>query len=180
MRTRLLGPLTLEAGKAQLRYKDPQKANLISVYSRFLITEDKAPVPPSTDTSTWRYYDAFPEIPDLSTNMGQARGKTALVHLRNLLSDGLYIKQHYGIRGGLDIQLVRNTQKVLEWAGSARDAWASQDTQFIRRQLIRILAYLDGTIAGSDGVPLVYRDVPAGTSLGVPENLAKVPLIETI
>src|SRR5439155_3682894 len=131
----------------------PQKANLISVYSRFLVTEDKAPVTPSTDTSTWRYYDAFPEIPDQATNLGKAKGKTALVHLRNLLSDGLFIKQHYGINGGLDIQLVRNAQKVLEWAGIARDAWASQDAQFIRRQAIRILAYLDGTVPTPNVVP---------------------------
>jgi hypothetical protein len=46
--------------------------------------------------------------------------------------------------GGLDIQLFRNTLKVLEEAGSIRDARSGGETAFMRRQLVRMLGYLDG------------------------------------
>ncbi len=53
------------------------------------------------------------------------------------------------LHGGSDIRLLRNTEKILEWASSARDTYVGKDTTtndlaFIRRQIIRILYYLDG------------------------------------
>ncbi len=73
------------------------------------------------------------------------------------------------LTGGLDIWLYRNTQKVLEWAGSARDAQRTGGTAFIRRQLIRILDYLDGTY-------YIQKDLP-GSLLLVNPTIAKIGLL---
>ena len=77
---------------------------------------------------------------------------TALQHLPHLLADAPELTP-LGLHGGLDIWLFRNTQKVLEWVGSARDA---TDPSFIQRQVILTLAYLDG-------VQYFTHDVPRGT-----------------
>jgi len=77
---------------------------------------------------------------------------TVLQHLRHLLADAPELTP-LRLYGGLVIWLFRNTQKILEWAGSARDA---TDPAFIQRQVIRTLAYLDG-------VQYFGRDVPRGT-----------------
>jgi hypothetical protein len=77
---------------------------------------------------------------------------TVLQHLRHLLADAPELTP-LRLYGGLDIWLFRNTQKILEWTGSARDA---TDPTFIQRQIIRTLAYLDG-------VQYFAHDVPHGT-----------------
>jgi hypothetical protein len=74
-----------------------------------------------------------------------------------------------GLTGGLDIWLYRNTQKVLEWAGSARDAWKYKSVDFIHRQLIRIMDYLDGTL-------YVQKDIP-GQGLYADPSVSKVGLL---
>jgi eukaryotic-like serine/threonine-protein kinase len=87
-----------------------------------------------------------------TTNAMDMMNDTVLQHLRHLLADAPELTP-FGLNGGLDIWLFRNTQKILEWAGSARDA---TDPSFIQRQVIRTMAYLDG-------VKYFAQDVPPGT-----------------
>jgi len=87
-----------------------------------------------------------------STSSLDMMNDTVLQHLRHLLADAPELTP-LGLYGGLDIWLFRNTQKILEWVGSARDA---TDPSFIQRQVIRTLAYLDG-------VQYFGHDVPPAT-----------------
>lgn len=145
-------------GMVQYLYRgDAKHTNLISCTSRLLITEsasNSVPRHPSSDTSTWRYYAQLPQVPD-PTNTNRFSG---LDDLRQLLYEGGDLKNK-GIHGGQDLQLLRNTEKIWEWASSARDSWRkTSDVDFFRRQAIRILDYLDGRY-------YITRDVPHGTPL---------------
>ncbi|QBD79267.1 serine/threonine protein kinase [Ktedonosporobacter rubrisoli] len=152
---------------------DAQHNNLISATSRLLITEQNAgdrPGAPPTDRSTWRYYAELPQaqIP------GDNPGFSALVHIRHLFYNETNIEV-LGLPGGLDIWLFRNTEKVLEYAVSARDDWHGQNTstsdiQLMNAQFIRILDYLDGA-------PNVHIDVPADTPLIADQLASKVALL---
>ena len=84
-------------------------------------------------------------------------------------SPELQIRQLYG---GLGIWFWRNTEKVVEWASSARDDAQSNppDTGQIHRQLIRILDYIDGARS-------VSMDVPPNTPLLVSAHDAQVALV---
>jgi hypothetical protein len=159
-----LGALPVNHGSVDFRYPgDQQHTNLIAVTSRLLITEESAavvPKQPSSDRSTWRYYAELPQQP------------AALASLRALLGGGTSL-QSLGIQGGLNIQQLKNTAKVLEWVYSARDSWDSKDTGFIHRQIVRALDYLDG-------VGAVQADVPPGTPLLVDASLAQVPLLASV
>ncbi len=150
-----------------------QHANLLSTTSRLLITEEASgltPSAPSTDHTTWRYYAEIPQeqIP------GDGVGFTALVHIRHLFYNETNI-QVLGLPGGLDFWMYKNTEKVLEWAISARDYWqgpaTSQDNlNLTHYQIERILEYLDGTRH--------YQvDIPANTPLQVDPAIAKVALL---
>jgi hypothetical protein len=148
-----LGKLPVSNGNVHVLYQgDSHHTNLIGITSRFLVTEEAAtlqPDNPSPDHSTWRY---FAEIPHQGSSMDMMH-ESVLHHLRHLLADAPELTP-LKLPGGLDIWLFRNTQKILEWAGSARDA---TDGSFIQRQVIRILAYLDGN------TPYFWQEVPAGT-----------------
>jgi hypothetical protein len=140
----LLGTLHVRQGRAHQLYADPHYTNLLGLASRFLITEeDASSTPTNPDPHAWRYYAELPQ------NM--------LVHLRYLLSNDPMLKE----QGGLDSWLFRNTQKVLEWAGSARGYWLSKNTTLMRLHFIRILEYLEGAAA-------IGTDIPTGTILPVP------------
>jgi hypothetical protein len=162
----LLGKLSVNQGNVQFLYKgDAQHTNLLGTLSRFLITEEsasKAPVSPSTDQQAWRFYA---ELPQIRAPLGLHR--RVIDTLRDLLYDASHL-QPLKLRGGSDIRLLRNTEKVLEWASSA---WGSKDAAFIYRQVVRILDYLDGA-------SLVAQDVPPGTPLLVNPLLAQVPLVD--
>lgn len=167
----LLGTLNVNKGNAQLEYKgDAQHTNLLTFASRFLITEEPTaspPLVPSPDTSTWRYSGSFPRTPnplDTTHHFG------LLDHLRHLLATDPTM-QELGLPGGLEIWLFRDVQKVLEWAGSARDDWSVQNTSFMQRQFIRILDYLDG-------LSNVQRDLPPGTPVLVDPHIAQVGLLD--
>ena len=166
-----LGRLTVNNGTVHFLYPgDQQNTDLIGITSRLLITEESAtstPTRPPADQRTWRYYAEIP----------QARSPTGKHHrviddLRDLLYEGSKLIT-LGIRGGSDIRLLRNSEKVLEWAGSARDAWASGNTALIHRQVIRILDYLDG-------VTLVNRDLHANPPLLVDPTLGYAPLNDLV
>jgi len=175
----LLGTLPVSGGKVHFVYQgDTHHTNLINMYSQFLITEENAninPGNPSPDQSNWRYYAALPQLAVTNTtptsvmatgtpnsnamatgtpnaNAMDMTNDTVLQHLRHLLADAPELTP-LRLYGGLDIWLYRNTQKVLEWVGSARDA---TDPSLIQRQVIRTLAYLDG-------VQYFAHDVPRGT-----------------
>jgi len=167
----LLGSLSVNQGKVHFIYTgDQQHDNLLENYSRFLVTEEDAniiPVAPSVVTSSWHYIAELPQKPDPKDTVHHF---SVLAHLRHLLSadptlDGL--KLH----GGLGIWIVRNVEKVQEWAGSARDYWTSKDTNLMRDQLKRILDYLDSTT-------YVGQDVLSANPVIVDQRIAKVALLE--
>jgi len=142
----LLGALAIDNSQATLNYSgDAKHSNLLSQHSRLLITEEDSnpqPVKPSLNTSTWRYSAAFSRTPDPQDT---ASHFSLFDHLGHLLSQDPKIKS-VGLTGGLDTWLYRNTLKILEWSGSARDlALSGGDTGLIRRQLVRILDYLDSS-----------------------------------
>jgi eukaryotic-like serine/threonine-protein kinase len=173
----VLGPLSLNHGQVTMTYSDPQHNNLLANYGRFLITEENAnppPTNPSLDTNTWRYYAAFSTTPNPTDTVNHF---SLLDHLRHLLSQDPKLKG-VGLGGGLDIWLFRNTTKILEQTGSARDTQKQctpdpndPSCAFVHRALVRILDYLDGST-------YVQEDVPPGTPLLIDQTIARVALLE--
>lgn len=158
----LLGTLHVNQGNAQLPspYQDPQHSDLLLNASSFLVTEEDSNIPPtepSTDISTWFFYSEPAQV--------------TLLHLRHLLANSpeLDIRQLYG---GLGIWFWRNTEKIVEWAGSARDDVENNPpaTDVAHRQLIRILDYIDG----EDSVSM---DVASNTPLLVSPHDAQIALV---
>jgi serine/threonine protein kinase len=141
-----LGVLAVKNSQATLNYAgDANHTNLLSQYSRLLVTEEDAgtqPVNPSLNLADRRYSAAFSHVPNPQDTVNHF---SLVDHLRHLLSQDPKL-QKVGLVGGLDSWLYRNTLKVLEWAGSARDlALTNDNPALIRRQLLRILDYLDGS-----------------------------------
>jgi serine/threonine protein kinase len=166
-----LGTLAFNNGTLDLSYPgDALHSDLLATNSRFLITEEDATVPPanpSLDPATWRYYAEFSQKP----NPADPKHFSLYDHIRHLLAEDPNVKAA-GLTGGLDIWLYRNTQKILEWAGSARDSWKVKNTgssAFIHRQLTRILDYLDGSL-------YVQKDLPTQNVLADP-TISKVGLL---
>lgn len=158
------GPLAVQNGEVHYLFPgNAQHSNLLTNYSRFLVTQDdvnSAPGTPSLDYSTWRYSAAIARTP----NPNDTQGHSMLDHLRHLLSDESVIAS-FGLKGGLAIWLQRNTEEVFKWAVTAYDHWGSQDAVGVRQQLLNLLYYLDGvTCIKSD-----LRQVPPGTPT-TPEN----------
>ena len=163
-----LGQLNVNNGTAVLSYNgDAHHTDLLATNSRLLVTQEDAgttPVNPSQDANALVYYAEFSQIP----NPADPKHFSLYAHLKHLLANDPDVKQ-VGLTGGLDIWLYRNTQKILEWAGSARDAQGTGGTAFMRRQLMRILDYLDGTY-------YIQQDLP-GSSLQVDPTIAKIGLL---
>jgi len=164
-----LGQLTYNNGTLNLFYPgDALHSNLLATNSRFLVTEEDAsttPTSPSLDPHAWVYYAEFSQIKPEPSN---PTSYSLYDHIRHLLADDPKVKAA-GLTGGLDIWLYRNTQKILEWSGSARDAWKYKSVGFIHRQLIRIMDYLDGTV-------YVQKDLP-GQGLYADPSVSKVGLL---
>ena len=160
----LLGKLSVIHGKAQFLYPgNKPHTNLLTITSRLLITQEDAtttPTSPSSAQNAWRYYAALPQTPDPKDTTHHLK---MLDYLRNLLAEDSTILA-MGVHGGLDMHVFRNTEKMLEWAGSARDDWRTATSITLMRQLlVSILDYLDGT-------SFVQSDVPPGTPI-----VAKAP-----
>lgn len=136
-----LGALTVKSdGSIDFTYRG-DTTDLLAANSRFLITEDDATnAPVSPDSGTNSYYAAFPQIPHA---ISPTLSFSLYDHLRHLLADEPSLDKA-GLTGGLDTWLYHNSQKILEWAGSARDSTFAGDTTFASRQLTRIMCYLDG------------------------------------
>jgi hypothetical protein len=171
-----LGSLHLTRGQVTMTYTDPLHNNLLANYGHFLVTEEDAspqPISPSLDATTWRYSAAFPIIPNPADTVHHF---SVLDHLRHLLAQDPKLKAA-GLGGGLDIWLFRNVMKVVEQAGSARDAQklcAAGDSaacDFLRRAVIRVLDYLDGST-------YVQADVPPNTPVLINQTIARVALLE--
>jgi eukaryotic-like serine/threonine-protein kinase len=178
-----LGALTVDNKQITTTYTDPNHNNLLANYSRFLITEEDAnqqPTNPAFDTAVWRYISAFSTAPNPAD---EEKHYSLLDHLRHLLSQDPKL-QGAGLSGGLSKWLYRNTTKILEAAGSARDTQKhciehrdeACDTYFILRQVARILDYLAGsTYVQRVNIPS-YIQQP--DSLLIDSNVARVALLE--
>ncbi len=173
-----IGSLPLHHRQVTMTYSDPQHNNLLANYDRLLITEEDAnqlPPNPSLDTNTWRYSAVFSTTPNPTDT---AQHFSLFDHLRHLLSQDPKLKL-VGLGGGLDIWLFRNTSKILEAAGSARDSQKgcspapdNAACAFVHRSLVRMLDYLDGST-------YVARDVPTDTPLYIDPTIARVALLES-
>jgi serine/threonine protein kinase len=172
------GSLPLNHGQVTVFYINPEHDNLLANYNHFLITEENAnqtPINPSLDSSTWRYSASFSTTPNPADI---ADHYSVYDHLRHLLAQDPKLKLA-GLTGGLDIWLYRNTSKILEAAGAARDsqpgctpAQNNAACAFVLREMVRILDYLDG-------INYVSRDLPPGmTPLYIDPVIARVALLE--
>jgi len=166
---------------------DAVHSNLLATNSRFLITEEDAAVPPtspSLDPNTWMYYAEFSQkLPSSANPMSTPASSMSRPtdsmstpassmsmssfslydHIRHLLAAAPAL-QAVGLTGGLDTWVYRNTQKIVEWSGSARDFLKYRNTsssRFIHRQLTRIMDYLDGA-------KFVQKDLPSQNLLANP------------
>ncbi len=176
-----LGPLSVNHGQITMTYSSPQHSNLLANYGRFLVTEEDAnqqPTNPSLDVQhVWRYYSAFSTVPSAT----DPKHYSSLDHLRHLLSQDPKLK-NVGLSGGLSTWLFRNTTKILEAAGSARDiqkgcvgSTNEGCTSLIFRQVARILDYLDGsTYVQTENIPTSIQ----GDSLLIDPTIARVALLE--
>ncbi|MEO8971222.1 MAG: serine/threonine-protein kinase [Ktedonobacteraceae bacterium] len=150
-----LGKLPFSDGNITFLYQAPHNYNLISIVSRLLITEEDTngtPRGPSANRSAWRYYAEIPQTPYGSPQL------SALDHIRHLFYKETVVNV-LGLPGGLDTWLFRNTEKVMEWAISARDDYHPQltnsDFAVIHPLFVDMLDYLDGA-------PNVHLDTPDG------------------
>jgi hypothetical protein len=163
-----LAKLTVTNAGVQFNYAgDAQHSNLLVSYSRFLITEEDAsptPIAPSVDRTTWRYYA------ELAQTVNPVDNFSLLDHLRHLLAKDPDLEPLH-LPGGLDIWLYRNTQKIMQFSGSAKDCYQNGQTNCLRKNVIRILDYLDGK-------NYVQTDVPPGTPNLVDPRLGSVALLE--
>jgi len=172
-----IGSLPLIHRQVTMTYSDPQHNNLLANYGHFLVTEEEAnqpPTNPSLDINTWRYSAIFSTKPNPEDTVNHF---SLFDHLRHLLSQDPKLN-HVGLGGGLDIWLFRNTSKILEAAGSARDSQKgctpapnNSACAFVHRSLVRILDYLDGNT-------YVQTDVPLDTPLYIDPTIARVALLE--
>lgn len=166
----LVGKLPVSQGTITLSYTAPNHANLISVVSRMLITEEDSngtPRGPAADRSTWRYYAEIPQTPYGSSHL------SALDHIRHLFYKETVLPV-LGLAGGLDVWFFRNTEKVLEWSIGARDDYHPYvtDPTNIHNLFIYILDYLDGA-------PNVGIDVPGGIVAADP-IISRVALLSVV
>lgn len=179
-----LGSLPVNQGHVTMTYGGTLHANLLADYNRFLVTEEDAnqqPVNPSLDVNTWRYYDAFSTTPSPT----DPKHYSLFNHLQHLLSQDPKLKAA-GLIGGLDAWLFRNTTKILEAAGSARDQQkvclanpTTSCTDFMLRQVARILDYLDGSAyVQAENIPLNIQDIQGGNFL-IDTTTAHVALLES-
>ncbi|GAC1426663.1 MAG: hypothetical protein NVS4B1_15240 [Ktedonobacteraceae bacterium] len=178
-----LGPLSPNHGRVTMTYSGALHTNLLANYSRFLVTEEDAnqqPANPSLDINTWRYYDGFSTAP----NPSDPKHYSDFDHLQHLLSQDPKLKAA-GLSGGLDTWLFRNTTKILEAAGSARDQQkvcvanpGAGCTDFMLRQVARILDYLDGSAyVQTENIPTNIQNTQGG-SLLIDVKTARVALLE--
>ena len=152
---------------------DAQHNNLLGSVSRLLITLEDAqrtPASPSSDHASWKYYAELPQafVPNDPT------GLRGLDHIRHFYyqETGSGDTPILARPGGLDIWVFRNTEKILEWAVSARDDFNGSTNTYdlMHSQFIRILDVLDGK-------QNISLDVPGGTILVDSQTTALTSLL---
>lgn len=141
-----LGPLSIANGTASLNtpYTDPQHANLLVSFSRFLVTEEATNPPPqsySLDKTTWRYYAEIPQTPASPNCTNSLNQLSDLCHVRHLLSGDPEL-QRAGLPYGLNYWFLNNVEEIQKWAREALDHQAAAD---IRHKVVNILTMLAGT-----------------------------------
>lgn len=163
----LLGKLLLQHNAIHFSYINPSHINLLGTTSRFLITENDANFSPGTlsDRTVWRYYAEIPQVPTQAS-----ANQSLLALLRHLLvSDPRLV--NVSLQGGLNIWLLQDTRKVLEWATAARgSAGIPTEPSLMHRHFVRILDYLDGAT-------FVHNDVPANTPILTDPQIARIALL---
>ena len=163
-----LGTVNVNNGTLAFDYAgDAQHTDLLATDSRFLITEEDIASPSLNPANVnLVYYAAFSEVP----HPFGTEQFSLYDHIRHLLANDPKVVLA-GLTGGLDIWLYRNSEKILEWAGSARDADipATRNLPLLRRQLTRIIDYLDGTTYAQRYLP--------GQPLLVDPTIAKIGLL---
>jgi hypothetical protein len=171
----LLGTLHAEHGDASLTYTDAAHRDLLASYSGvgIGIQEMTTPLASPSETTHWLEEGWIPHIP----TPGDEQGYSLLSHLRHLLAADPDV-QSIGLSGGLGLWLLRNSEKLVEYAAAARDSWAGTatstgTTEQIHRQIVRILQYLDGQ-------SFVVQDVPADTPWLIDTQAGHFGLLERI
>ena len=160
--------LPVKNGKVKFLYAGTSHHdNLFSLASRLLITEESThgtPLGPNANRSTWRYYAEIPQTPYGNPAL------SALDHIRHLFYKETRVSV-LGLPGGLDVWLLKNTEKLMEWASAARDDYNAQGTNAGQMQalFISMLDYLDGA-------PNVHIDVPGGP-VDADQTTSKVALL---
>jgi hypothetical protein len=167
----LLGKFTPTKGAWDLSYQDPGHRNLLATFSVFRVTEEddaSNPVVPTLNTAAWRYEGSIPNAP----TPNDPDHFSLLSHMRHLLANEPALEK-IGLAGGLEIWLFRNTGKILEYSTAARDGWASGPTgvDLLRRQVFRILQYLDGSNYS-------WQDTPPGTPWLIDPKAGKIGLLD--
>jgi serine/threonine protein kinase len=143
---RALGVLVISNGAATLSspYLDPLHDNLLSSFSRFLVTEEPtspAPLDPSLDKGTWRYYAEIPQSPPVQNCVATINQLNALCHLRHLLSGDPELVM-VNLSGGLNYWFLNNVKELHQWAGEIAEG---NDPVDIRHKAVDMLYVLDGT-----------------------------------
>ena len=172
--TLLINNLPVQNNAVHYTYAgDAQHNNLLGWVSRLLVTlEDVqgAPAKPSSDRASWKYYAQLPQdfVP------GDPTGLRGLDHIRHFYyqETGSGDTPILARAGGLDTWVFRNTEKILEWALSARDDFNAGTSNYglMHSQFIRILDALDGA-------KNITIDVPLGTSILVDQDIALTSLL---
>ncbi len=141
---RALGVLHVSNGAATLSYTDPQHSNLVGQFSRFLVTEEAAspaPISPSLDKATWRYYAEMPQGTFIKDCAGvSANQLSVLCHLRHLLSGDPDLAK-VNLQGGLNYWFQNNVRELVKWAQESVDHTNVVD---VRHKIVNILYVLDG------------------------------------
>ena len=164
----LLGKLPVQNGRIHFLYPgDSQHTNLLTIASRFLITEESSAVTPDVptpDLTAWRYYAQLPQT--------HASGQqfSLLDHLRHLLAKDPDLEA-LGLHGGLNIWAFRDSKDVALLAQNAKSAWSAQQYTSLHKTIVSILDFLDGSKE-------VGQDVPAGTPIYANPQIAQVGLLE--
>lgn len=160
-----LGWLTFSQRAATLLYRDPQRRNLLASYSRFLITQEQASIPPLQPSATWVAQASISTVPAPL----DPHHYSLLNHLQHLLATDPALERLH-LQKGLVTYLAANTEAVQQEAAALVPAWHAGHFVEVRARLIRILDWLDGSAA-------VSADVPSGTPFLAPLPAARVGLL---
>ncbi len=174
-----LGTLMVTNGVASLPspYVDPQHDNLLSYFSRFLVTEEpKSPVPLSysLDQGTRRYYAEIPQNPPAKDCLAVINQLNDLCHLRHLLSGDPKLAQ-VNLPGGLNYWFLHNVKEIQKWAGEVVDR---NDPVGIRHKVVDILYMLGGTNCVAQDILAAAPGRENTPDDGTLTKVAAIPLLD--